>query len=79
MPGLPVRLHRIYICALTCRGDLSIKVATEHNIGTSTCHVGRNRDRTGTTGLLHDYRLTLVLLRIQYLVLDAFLLQQRRQ
>ena len=62
------------------RGDgHELGVATEHDVGASTGHVGRHGDATLAPGLRDDGGLTLVVLRIEHLVRDALLAQQLRQ
>ena len=46
-------------------------VAAQHNIRTTAGHVGGHGDGAQLTGLRHDLRLTLVVLGVQYVVLDA--------
>ena len=38
--------------------------AAQNNIGTATCHVGRNRHDTGASGLENDLRFAFVLLGV---------------
>ncbi|MBV6418132.1 MAG: hypothetical protein CMLOHMNK_02925 [Steroidobacteraceae bacterium] len=61
------------------RGKLGLEVAAEHDVGAAARHVGRDRDGARPAGLRHHVCLALVLLRVQHLVGDAFLLQQARQ
>ena len=46
-------------------------VSTEHDVGTATSHIGRNGYRSDSACACDDSGFTLVLLRIQYLVLDS--------
>ena len=54
-------------------------VTTEHDVGTTTGHVGRDGDGAELTGLGDDLRFTLVVLRVQDLVLDALFLEELRE
>ena len=54
-------------------------VATQHNIGAAACHIGGDSNRALLAGLRNDFRLTLMLLCVQNVVLDALLLQQLGQ
>ena len=58
---------------------LFLHIAAEHNVGTTTGHIGGNGDRARTTGLRDDVRFTFVLFRVQYIVRDFFLFQQSRE
>src|SRR6059058_1087086 len=57
-------------------GELGVEIATEHDVGTAPGHVGGDGHGAGSTRLRYDVRLALVLLGVQHLVLDAFLLQE---
>ena len=76
---LPVRPDSFLVRAFAPFQEFGFEVAAKHDIGAATSHVRRNRNCAGTPGLLHDVGFTFVLLRIQHLVLDAVLLQHRRQ
>ncbi len=54
-------------------------VAAEEDVGASAGHVGGDRDAAPATGLRDDLRLLGVELRIQHVVRDAALAQQRRE
>ena len=51
-------------------------VATQQNVGSAACHIGRDGYGTFSSGLGDDLGLTLVELGIQHHVLDALLLQE---
>ena len=53
-------------------GD-DVRVAAEHDVGTTTGHVGGDSDRAGTTGLGDDRRFLLVELGVEHVVRDAAL------
>ena len=72
---LPVGAHGFDIGALIEGRNLRVEVATQHDIGATASHVGGNRDHSRAPGVLHDVCLSLVLLRVQYLVLDLALLE----
>ena len=55
--------------------QLSLPVTTQHNVGTTTSHVGGNGNSARATGLSHDIGFHCVELGIQHLVLDALLVQ----
>ena len=48
--------------------DEFLDIAAQHDVSTTTSHVGGNRDHAGTSGLRHDVGLTRVLLGIEHLV-----------
>jgi hypothetical protein len=56
-----------------------VGVAAEQNIGSAACHVGGDGDGAFTACLRDDVGLTLVILRVQNLVLNAHLFQEARQ
>ena len=58
---------------------LGLKVAAQHNIGTATCHIGSDGDDARPPGLSNNLRFLLVVLRVQYLVLDTRLLEVLRE
>ena len=51
-------------------------VAPQQNVSTTAGHIGRDGDGTLASGLRHDLGFLLVVLGIQYDMLDALLLQQ---
>ncbi len=57
---------------------LFLSVAAQHDVGTATGHVGRNRHALRTTRFSHDLRLTRVLLGVQHFMRQTSLLQQVR-
>ena len=59
--------------------NFRLPVTTENNIGTTACHVSRNRYRPGTTGLRNNIGFLSMELGIQYLMGDLFFLQNSRQ
>ena len=54
-------------------------VASEHHVGSTSCHVGRNGDRTEASGLSHDGGFARMVLRVEDLVLDPLLGKQLRE
>ncbi len=62
---------------LQCR-DFHFPVATEQDVGTTTRHVGGDGHRTRATGLGDDFGFLVMVLGVEHLVFDAFLLQQTR-
>ena len=56
-------------------GDLSLPATAEHNVGTTTGHVGRNGHRRRITRLSDDIRFAGMEFRVQHVVLDARLRQ----
>ncbi len=59
--------------------DHHVRIATQHDIGTTTGHVRGNRDRILAPGLGHDFRLSFVMFGVQYFVFDALLVEHRGQ
>ena len=57
-----------------CRHKL--RIATEHNVGASSSHIGRNSNCALRSGLGDNRRLALVVLRVEDLVRHTALLQQ---
>ena len=58
---------------------LGLEVATEHNIGTTTCHIGSDSDHAWPPRLGNNLCFLLVVLRIQHLVLNTCLLEVLRE
>ncbi|MNJ12528.1 hypothetical protein D3C77_67210 [compost metagenome] len=56
--------------------DFDFPVTAQEDVGTTTGHVGSNGQCPRTTGLGDDLGFFFVVLGVQYLVIDAFLLQQ---
>src|SRR5690606_3094955 len=52
-------------------GNRTLDAATQHNIGTTTGHIGSDGDMTRHTSFSHDIGFTGVLLGVQHLVLDT--------
>ena len=78
VPGRTYGRHLVLIF----RAKLSqfrAEVTAQHDIGTATSHVGRDRHTTRPTGLGHDLRFLLVKLGVQHFVLDVLLVQQTGQ
>ena len=61
---------------LTCE---KFRVSTEKNVDTATRHVGGNSDRTKTTCLSNNLRLTRMLLGIQHFMANSALGEFTRQ
>ena len=66
-----------------CTDDLQTaccpRVFIQLDIRTTACHVGSDRHRAVDTGIRYDLRLKLMVLGVQDVVLDAFLLQHLAQ
>ena len=60
--------------ALGCQ--LRLQVAAEHDIGTAARHIGGNGDHTWASGLGDDFRLLLVVLGVQYFVINLMLFKR---
>jgi hypothetical protein len=58
---------------------LLLDVAAQHDVGTAAGHVGGDGDHLRTAGLRHDLGFARVLLGVQHLVRQLFLVQQVRQ
>ncbi len=58
---------------------LNFRIAAQQNVGSAAGHVGGYGHRPLAAGLGHDRRFTLVVLRVQDLVLHAHLFQNARQ
>src|SRR5690606_31195462 len=58
-------------------GNGTLDAATQHNVGTTTGHIGGDRDVTRLASLSHDIGLASMLLGVQNLVLDAGSVQAR--
>src|SRR3981189_2602312 len=56
-----------------------LRIAAEQNISSTTGHVCRDCDHAEAAGLRNDFRLPLVILRIQHNMTHALALQNRRQ
>ena len=52
------------------------RIAAQHDVGASTCHVGGNSHRTLATGLRNDCGLSLVLLGVKHLMWNTILFEQ---
>ena len=50
------------------RLDQFFNIATEHNVGTTTGHIGRDSNHPRSTGLFDDFSFLGVLLGVQYLM-----------
>ncbi|MEI2787358.1 MAG: hypothetical protein V9E93_00590 [Steroidobacteraceae bacterium] len=59
--------------------QLCLEAAAEHDVRAAAGHVGGDRHGARTSGLRHDDRFAVVLLRVQHVVIDALLLQQARE
>ena len=57
---------------------LERRVSAEQDIGSTSCHVGRDRDLIETTCLSDDLSFSLMLLGVQYVMLDTALLKKIR-
>ncbi|CAB4931579.1 unannotated protein [freshwater metagenome] len=60
-----------------CRHEFG--VSAEHDVGSATGHVRRDRDGPAAAGLRHDGSFPVVVLGVQYLVGDTILLEQLAQ
>ncbi len=49
-------------------GQLALQVATQHNVGSPACHIGRNGNGFRAPGLGHNLSLSLVLLGVEHIV-----------
>src|SRR5690606_4841596 len=56
--------------------NLGLPATAKDDVGTTTGHVGGDGHGAGATGLGDDLRFLLMVLGVQYLVGDSFLLQQ---
>src|SRR5450755_3967939 len=79
-PGRLVGLRRLQrgqlpLVQLQVRDE--VRVAAEHDVGTTSGHVRRHGDRALAPGHGHDRRLTLVVLGVQHLVRHAAALEHR--
>ena len=61
------------------RFKLHRHIAAQYDIGTPPCHVGSDRHRCRFARLRDNLGFTLVLLRIQHLVINLLFIQQSRQ
>ena len=59
--------------------QLGLEVAAQHDVGAAAGHVGGDGDGAGAAGVGDHVRLALVLLGVEHVVLDRFLLQQPGQ
>ena len=71
------RLDRVEAAGAQLVVGAELDVAAEHDVGAAAGHVGRDGDGTPAAGLGDDGRLAFVVLRVEHLVLDPALLQQR--
>ena len=55
-----------------------LKIATQHNVGTTTCHIGGHGNHAWLTRLRHNIGFALMLFGIQDIVFQALLIQQMR-
>jgi hypothetical protein len=74
VPRLLVLLRRVHrgepaLAEVEVRDD--VRVATQHDVGATSRHVGRHRDRARPPGLGDDLRLGRVELGVEHVVLDA--------
>jgi len=60
-------------------GQFLLEISAQHDVGTPTGHVGGDGHGPGPSGLGDDLRLPLVLLRVEHLMGDAELAQDRGQ
>ena len=58
------------------RCERHFEIATQHDVGAATRHVGGDRDHLGPTGLRHDVGFTRMLLGVEHLVRQTGLVQQ---
>ena len=78
--ALPVVAHLLFFRLVASgHGEFHLQVAAEHDVGAAAGHVGGNGHPARASGLGHDLRFTLVVLGVQHLVRDLFLLQEPRQ
>ena len=61
------------------RNGKELSVATEHDVGTTSGHVGGDRHGTEATGLRNDGGFTCVVLRVEHFVTNSLLSEQFRQ
>ena len=59
--------------------ELGFKVSAQHNIGSTTRHIGCDGDHTRTASLRNNLRFLFVVFSVQHLVLDARLLEVVRE
>ncbi len=59
--------------------DLLFDITAQYDIGTTTGHVGRNRDHFRTTCLCNDFRFTRMLLGIQHVMRQFGIGENARQ
>ncbi len=80
MALLPIGLdlRDLLLGGILHRRDFDFPVAAQQDVGTTAGHVGGDGDRTRATGLGDDLGFLVVVLGVEHLVLDAFLLQQAR-
>jgi hypothetical protein len=78
-PGLGLIGPRCPALGRTLHLEQAIGIAAEHDVGATTRHVRRHRDRSLATGLGDDLGLERVALRVQDAVRDALRLEQGRE
>src|SRR5690606_20124380 len=71
-------LRDLLLGGIVHRRDFDFPVAAQQDVGTTAGHVGGDGDGTRATGLGDDLGFLVVVLGVEHLVLDAFLLQQAR-
>ena len=76
------------MCIRDSFGDLGVhqifpghglRVAAQHDVGTTTSHVGGNGDGVGFAGLGHNGRFFFMVFGVEHLVLDALSFQKTAQ
>ena len=81
MQRLPFITQRLRTCGFVlCRQrsvsldnlNLLVDIATQYDVGTTTRHIGRNRDHLRAASLRNDLRLARVLLGIEHVVRQFF-------
>jgi hypothetical protein len=60
-------------------GDLLLDTAAENDVGTAASHVGGNGDHSRPAGLTHDLGLARMLLGVEHLMRQFFVVEQRRE
>ena len=81
MTGLPFGFNQFGTLRLiiTERFKFHRHIAAQYNISAAPGHIGGDRHRCRFASLCDDVGFTLVLLRIQHLVIDLVFTQQSRQ
>ena len=59
--------------------NMLIDAAAQHDIGTAASHIGCNRHHAGAACFQHNLSFTFVLLSVEHIVLNAFLVEQFAQ